>query len=871
MKQILSRITVVCAVAAISQLLSATKNVVLSDFSCSPAEVMADLSGKAEFMLTFTVTNSGDEDIMAGDGGYMFQAGEFNFLGDITMELGEFTGDIDIPVGGTATVAMPCSVTLPDISSDKNVTIKVKEFFCNTVVPEYAYQCKKVNVLSPVARLGVKSGNLTISSGSTINYGMVPVAEADVTVSVSNTGRSPLVISEIAFDENLDGTVVLTSLPLTVEAGAEADVAMSLGTVAKGMKGVVTVKYNDAVADNEFIYNIRAAIIGESDAVEQFANGVPAGWYISAAPGVEGANLWSTRTVSGNPLVTQGDADKKSRLITPLVTVDPSRSLTLMAGHAYVPFSDNSVLTVYYSKDRSEWTELGKIVKSVGSQRKPFNTFEWTDEKSNQMEWYNFSLSRMEAGDYYFAFEAGMCILDNIYPLPVATVRQDMLIESFVVQEEGMVNYPMTFAVNISNMAAMPVDAGAYALTLFENGVEVAEVVTGNIEPYALLPLKVDYVPHAEGTNVYKMMLSYEDRSMAAEGTGVVLAESSEIPVQIGGVDGISNRIPLNMDAFASKMQTIITADEIGLAPGSMITEITLLGANTSYETTKKFALALETVDKEEFVEGDIFEEPASFVFEEKDVVFPKAGSDTDAAKFVVTLDSPFVYDGGNLLLTVKRANGFSSNLKFAYHKPAGLSNSLPEPLRTLGVSKSYAMSDEKTDLMNEVPTVVLSVPVEPMKAMGIVVDGAQVVAGASLVLKAGDVQYYGVTDAEGKFEIPVIQRGIYTLSIDYNGTEYSYSRPVKMTGTDPVDLKVNLQTTGIGTNCAETVEIIVSGHIVTVLDIDGTVNAFTLDGRMVASAIANGDVDINLPAGLYIVEIKDDNAVRTVVKICVK
>ena len=56
-----------------------------------------------------------------------------------------------------------------------------------------------------------------------------------------------------------------------------------------------------------------------------------------------------------------------------------------------------------------------------------------------------------------------------------------------------------------------------------------------------------------------------------------------------------------------------------------------------------------------------------------------------------------------------------------------------------------------------------------------------------------------------------------------------------------------------------------------TVLDIDGTVNAFTLDGRMVASAIANGDVDINLPAGLYIVEIKDDNAVRTVVKICVK
>lgn len=86
MKQILPKIAVVCVTAAMAQVMSAEKSVTLSDFNCSPAEVTADLSGKADFTLTFTVTNTGDEDIAVGDEGYKFQAGEFNFLGNMTME-----------------------------------------------------------------------------------------------------------------------------------------------------------------------------------------------------------------------------------------------------------------------------------------------------------------------------------------------------------------------------------------------------------------------------------------------------------------------------------------------------------------------------------------------------------------------------------------------------------------------------------------------------------------------------------------------------------------------------------------------------------------------------------------------------------------
>ena len=869
MKQILPRIAVVCVTAAMAQALSAEKSVALSDFNCSPAEITADLSGKADFTLTFTVTNTGDEDIAVGDEGYTFQAGEFNFLGSLTMELGTAEGDVPLAVGGTAMVTMPCSVTLPDVAVDKTVTVKVKEFFNNTVVPEMAYQCKKVSVFSPVAKIAVKNGSQTVSESSTVDYGMLAVSASDVTVTVSNTGRSPLTISGMAFSEELEGAAATTVFPLTVEAGMSADLAMTLGSAPKGMKGNVTIKYNDAVADKEFGYTVRAALTGKEDVVEGFTDGIPEGWYVAPAPEVESANLWSTRTVNGNPLLTQGDTDKKSRLITPLVSVDPSRYLTFMAGHNYVPVSDSSTLVVYWSSDRETWTELGRIVKSVGSQRKPFNTFEWADEKSNQLEWYNLALSRLEAGSYYFAFEAGMCMLDNVYTLPAAAIGQDMIIDSFGVPAEGMVNYPMAFSVDLLNMLGTPVEEGSYTLHLFENDKEVADVTAPAIDAYASAQLKISYVSHSEGENTYKVALSYADRLLTAVGSCTVAAESSEMPVQTGAVDGISNSIPLNMDAFASKMQTIITAGEIGLDPGTEITEITLLGANTSYETTKKFALALQPAEKSAFVDGDTFTAPETFVFAEKDVVFPKAGSETEPAKFVLTLDAPYVYEGGDLLMTVTRANGFASGLKFAYNNAPATEGDAP--LRTLSVSKSYAMSDEKTDLLSEAPTVIFTVPVEPMKLTGTVVDGETLVADAPITIKAGDVHYSGVTDADGKFEIPVIQKGTYALFVDYNGTEYSYPRPVRMTGTDPVDVTVNLQMTGLGAAEMPAVKVQVSGNAVIVAGVTGTVRAYTADGRTVAAAVADGNAEMTLPTGIYILEVTGREGMRTVVKVNVK
>ena len=869
MKQIFSKIAVVCITTAVAQVLSAEKSVALSDFNCSPAEVTADLSGKADFTLSFTVTNTGDEDISVGDEGYKFQAGEFNFLGSLTMELGTGEGDVPLAVGETATVTMPCSVILPDVAVDKTVTVKVKEFFNNTVVPEMAYQCKKVSVLSPVARISVKSGLQTISEFSTMDYGMLRVSEADVSVTVSNTGRSPLTIDELIFGDGLDGVAAKTVFPLTVDAGGATDVVIALGTDPKGMKGDVRIKYNDAVDDKEFVYVVRAALTCEDDVVEDFADGIPSGWYVAPAPGVESANFWSTRTVNGNALLTQGDTDKKSRLITPLIGVDPSRVLTFMAGHTNVPVNDSSTLVVYWSSDRETWTELGRIVKSVGSQRKPFNTFEWTDEKNNQMEWYNLALSRLEAGDYYFAFEAGMCMLDNVYTLPAATIGQDMIIDSFGVPAEGMVNYPMTFTADVLNMLGVPVEEGSYTLRLFENDVEVAESAAAVIEAYAAAELKIGYVSHSEGENVYRAVLSYGDRTLTAEKWCTVVPESSEMPVQIGAVEGVSNSIPLNMDAFASKMQTIITADEIGLAPGCEITEITLLGTNTSYETTKQFAVALDTAEKSGFTAGDSFITPETFVFAEKDVVFPKAGSEADPAKFVLKLDTPYLYEGGDLLMTVTRANGFASGLKFAYHNVAETEGDAP--LRTLSVSKSYAVSEEKTDLLSEAPTVIFTVPVEPMKLTGSVVDGDVSVADAPVTIKAGDVHYSSITDADGKFEMPVIQKGTYSLFVEYNGSEYNYPRPVVMDGNDPVNVSVDLQMTGISPVAAPVVKVRISGNNVIVSGVAGTVSAYTADGCAVAKAVADGEAEVTLPTGIYILDVTGRDGSRAIVKVNVK
>lgn len=853
MKKLLPKITFLLAAAAVlPSNAEASVQVSLSEYACTPTEVVADLSGKAEFTVSFKVTNSGTETISPGDEGYKFLIGKFGFSGDLQAQVGEITGDVALAPEESTTVTVGCSYTLPDVAADETLSLKFNEFFNNTVTPQYAYECPKVKILSPVAKMTLKDGTTTVSSGSVVDYGVVSVENAK-TFTVSNSGRSDLAITGITFDDELAGCRADVAFPVIVAPGENAELPIVLSGKECGKKGKVTVAYNDAAADAELAFYIKGAVTAADAWVETFNDGVPAGWDNIAAPGSTGTNRWGSRTINGNTIVEQGNADNKQRLVTPLMTIDPTQPIVVQAGHSYVSSNNGSVLTVYYSPDRVEWTELGKVVKSIGTTRAPFNTFEWSGTENNVLEWYNFATSKIPAGDYYVAFEAGQCMLDNIYGMEPAEIDHDLIVDGLTVPATAMVNYPMTISVNVRNMLGMAEPAENYSIVLYSDGVEVARAESVEIPAYGSVSIPCSYTSHAEGENEFKAVLTIDGKDLAASGTVNVEGESSEMPVQVGAVENCVNTAPFGLDGYASRFQSIYTAEDLGLKAGSTITAITLPGYYSGYsDMTKKVAIALEPTEKSGFSSEDVFTAPAEYAFAEKDYTFEVGGSKDAPAEFRFTLDNPVVYNGGNLMLTMKRADGWWNSLYFAVHTA--------DANRSLGVSKAFLFSDETVNAGNIVPTIILSVPQDALNVTGTVTKENEPAVGASVALKSGDVHYYGTTDSEGKFSVPVIQTGKeYSLTVNHGDNEYLH--PVMIAFPEGKDVNVGniaFLTTGISNVTTDGNSIRVEGNEIVVKG-NGNVKVYTVDGHIAATAVADGEVSIPVARGLYIVELSGE------------
>lgn len=365
----------VAAALAVSQTMYATRSVTLSEFTATPAEVTASLpDGHVEFTVSFKVENTGDEAINPGDEDYRFTVGQFNYSGTLTDSFAEINGTEAIEPGASVTVTAPCSYNLTDFNSDsKELTIKVKEYFKNTVNPDVYYLCKKVKVLSPVAKFAMKEGSSSVSEGKVIDFGVVTVS-ADKTFTISNTGRSLLYVSSVTF-KDLDGVTTSAQLPVGIEPGESKDLTITFAGKTLGKKGTVTVKYDNAKEEKEFSFIVKGAVIGENAWIEGFNDArIPDGWDNVAAEGSTGGNPWSTRTVNSNPIAEQGNNTNMQLLVTPLMKVDPAQSIVFQAGHSYISNVSSSVLTVLYSTDRENWTELGAVKKVDEGTRLPFNT-----------------------------------------------------------------------------------------------------------------------------------------------------------------------------------------------------------------------------------------------------------------------------------------------------------------------------------------------------------------------------------------------------------------------------------------------------------------------------------------------------------------
>ena len=190
----------------------------------------------------------------------------------------------------------------------------------------------------------------------------------------------------------------------SLEAGAS--VTPDFGFVpTQGFEGKAKIAF--VCADDYTIATEEADIVISDKFFEDFENlgsaVVPAGWVRA------NNNLNKTTDNSGNTYLWS--ASSTGRAITPLLRVAEGETASVDIASRN---SSNCLVKVYYSADRSEWTELGTIAQGAD-----FNS---------TYSFQTFAISGIPAGDWYLAFDLTYAALDNLDGFELVAVEHDLMV-----------------------------------------------------------------------------------------------------------------------------------------------------------------------------------------------------------------------------------------------------------------------------------------------------------------------------------------------------------------------------------------------------------------------------------------------------------
>lgn len=845
-----------------------------------PEKIVADVTGKATIALTFDLANKGTKAIEAG--AYSFTAGVTNYLGS------SFTSDLEatteqtpaIAVGESAKISMDIIYNLKDASKNENASIGIKNSLTGQIT-KIASSSVTINSVAGVLNVKYASGNSTssLSDGGKIELGVIREIPAKNILKLTNSGVSDIKIIDIRFDRDMEDAQ-LPALPITVAAGSEqSELAIVLPETAGGKSGNVTLVYSNGISnDNEFTYSVSCANVPADAWIEDFQScstpNLPKGWMVG-----EG----SFRTVKGSyetNVYANGDQYKVSSLITSKMKLNKGGAITVQGVRQHATDAKkDALLTVYYSPDRVNWTEIGGVLKEQPSGRLPFNTFV-ANSGTTDWKWYNFSLKNIETGEYYVKFETAPFKIDNIFGMEPADVAHDMLISSFSADSKGEVNKELSATLTVTNMNDKA--DGDYSVTLFENGVAVAEQQGVEIEAYDSTEIIMSYMPHTAGNADLVALLNVADAmTFKSDTVSVSIAEEDNM-AKISGVTIDSYSSDGLVKAKFNKLQFYVPASATGLTEGTQFSEIAFsVYYSASYgEVTIPYTLWIEEVDAEsEFTNDDKtnFDLPdaASAIATGSYTLKGGESSKDVPAEFVIALDRQLTYTGKAYRFTMEM------NLSSAsYNFYAGIHKYDVNYGRFFG-SNSATGTYPGASLTKNIPVVSFRYPQTAANVSGILRYNGKALAGAQVLLveeqparsiaaSASAVSYSGVTDADGKFSISVIKSDrSYRLSAIVNDEyTYTHSALVAPEGND-VDLntiEIKNTTTGISDAAIADADIIIGDGYIRVEGADACV--YNMTGTAVAQA-QDGET-VSLTAGMYILQVTK-NGQSSVSKIIVR
>jgi len=286
----------------------------------------------------------------------------------------------------------------------------------------------------------VKKSSTVVASGVTEEFGSI-FAEATANYTIKNIGGGTLTITSPITTVTGVATAAVDETSLEADESATLTITMPVEAPYGEKSGAVTVK----TSLGDFVINYTATTMDPNALNVDFSDGLlPAGWY-NGGWSVDYSEKNIQRSYSGSPV----------DFITQKLDVEGTSDVLNFDAKYYGSNStnkSNAVLTVCYSTDRVNWTEIDDYKSELTEANKTF------------------SISGLAAGEYYLKFTGRYVKVDNIIGwTKVAGIEHDLYVTATSFPATTDKGENATITATVTSLRAN--ETGVYA-KLFINGVQ---------------------------------------------------------------------------------------------------------------------------------------------------------------------------------------------------------------------------------------------------------------------------------------------------------------------------------------------------------------------------------------------------------------
>lgn len=733
---------------------------------------------------SLTLTNTGDVALNPGDEGYTLTL----FSYGVSTDCQTYTPEVALAPGEEKTIEVHWDFDFTPLDAayeEKGKygtdgkawdTFRVRE---NVTGSESGYIGPWMDVFPYRVSFNLVPENSGTELDAPINFGFVS-APATKKYRIRATGAADVTVTSI---EVPSGFTVAPATPFTVKGmltsssdnfqtiEITADPTIATGVLSGDM--IITAEGADAPKS----YKLQAVAMAEDDFYENFETvGKPKGWVVG--------KYWDRYELStqlkgdGNRYGYQhsrsgsGDA---TMLITPRLSFAEGGKMQFDAARISSYSSDTRV-KVYWSADRGDWTLL-KTVDTKGA--------DGAEQLPVMGKWGTYTLDNIPSGDGYIAFEGLYIYIDNVYGGQLAKVDYDVMITSFQAPKTGKVNDPVAVTLTLDNMLAdKGIDADAYTMQLFADGRLVASAPAPAIDADAKgIEYSMSYTPHTAGVVELKGVFTLGSYVVASSAKVDVAAETSTELKTVGTVadppsySETSANIPLKTNYRNSESQSIYTEEflsKYGIVPGTRIDGIMYEAYCTDNLKEGEivqgtFTVAFKTVEEYSPDKSNPYVLTDAETVASKNMIYDihNSGKNNYYPFIDLNFAKPYVYNGGNLMISMKSETPDKSLYKSTtYKKDTSVKNA--SIYRFKDDTKSFATSTYSEETTG-IPVVNFKLYHEPATASGKVTDSeGNPVKDVTVSYVSGDVMYSSLTGEDGTYSMEIYRPALeYTVTAD--------------------------------------------------------------------------------------------------------